>query len=431
MSDLEGEAREVDDAPSERPSEREAADAMRLRPSPARVTRLSRRALAALGGVSAIVVAGALLWGLHTRKAAGPASQELYNTDAKPPADQMAGLPRDYAGLGRPAGQAGGAQAIPQIGPRLPGDLGRPILNAGAPAPAIGASGQPGVELGAAPTTTAPTPAEQRREQARQQLAQEKEAARTSQLFSSRASEAVQTGAAGPVAAPGQPAATVTPAATTPSEGDRKLAFLNGTADRQTVSAERVEAPVTPYVVQAGAVIAAALITGLRSDLPGQVTAQVTEDVYDSPTGKALLIPQGARLVGQYDAQVQFGQSRALLAWTRLILPNGRSVVLERQPGADPEGYAGLSDQVDNHWGQLFRSAMLSTLLSVGTEAGTSNNENSLLQAIREGASNSFAQVGSQVVGRSLGIPPTLTIRPGFPVRVIVTRDLVLEPYQG
>ncbi len=177
--------------------------------------------------------------------------------------------------------------------------------------------------------------------------------------------------------------------------------------------------------------IPAALLTGLRSDLPGQIPAQVTEPVYDSPTGRTLLIPQGARLIGTYDAQVQFGQSRALLVWTRLIYPNGRSIVLERQPGADPEGYAGLQDRVDNHWGQLFKAALLSTLLSVGMEAGTSNNENSLVQAIREGASNSFAQTGSQVVGRSLSIQPTLTVRPGFPVRVIVTHDLVLEPYPG
>jgi type IV secretion system protein VirB10 len=214
------------------------------------------------------------------------------------------------------------------------------------------------------------------------------------------------------------------------NEADRKLAFLTGPLDRQTVSGSRIEAPAGRNIVQAGAVIAAALITGLRSDLPGQVTAQVTEPVYDSPTGKILLIPQGSRLIGQYDAQVQFGQSRALLAWTRLILPNGRSIVLERQPGADPEGYAGLGDQVDNHWGQLFKAAMLSTVLSVGTEAGTSNNENSLVQAIREGASNAFAQTGSQVVGRSLSIQPTIAVRPGFPVRVIVTRDLVLEPYK-
>ena len=105
--------------------------------------------------------------------------------------------------------------------------------------------------------------------------------------------------------------------------------------------------------------------------------------------------------------------------------------MLERQPGADPEGYAGLRNRVDNHWGQLFKAALLSTILSVETEAGTSNNENSLIQAIREVASNSFVQTGSQVVGRSLTIQPTLVVRPGFLVRAIVTRDFVLEPYSG
>ena len=144
-----------------------------------------------------------------------------------------------------------------------------------------------------------------------------------------------------------------------------------------------------------------------------------------------LLIPQGARLVGQYDAQIAFGQSRALLVWNRLIMPNGKSIVLERQPGADTEGYAGLEDEVDNHWGMLFKAAILSTLLSVGSEAGTSDNENTLAQAIRQGASQSFNQAGQQVVGRSLNIQPTITIRPGFPVRVLVTHDLVLEPYRA
>ena len=181
--------------------------------------------------------------------------------------------------------------------------------------------------------------------------------------------------------------ATATAASSDLTSQDHKLAFLNGNVDRRTVSPDRVEAPASPYMLQAGAVIPAALITGLRSDLPGQVTAQVTEDVYDSPTGKILLIPQGARLVGQYDAQIAFGQSRALLVWNRLIMPNGRSIVLERQPGADPEGYAGLEDEVDNHWGMLFKAAILSTLLSVGSEAGTSNNENSLVQALRQGSS--------------------------------------------
>jgi type IV secretion system protein VirB10 len=184
-------------------------------------------------------------------------------------------------------------------------------------------------------------------------------------------------------------------------------------------------------VLQAGAVIPAALVSGIRSDLPGQITAQVTEDVYDSSTGKILLIPQGARLVGQYDAQIAFGQSRALLVWNRLILPNGSSIVLERQPGTDTEGYAGLEDQVDEHWGALFEAAALSTILSVGAEAGTSDSENNLAQAIREGASQSFNQVGQQVVGRSLNVQPTITIRPGYPVRVLVTHDIVLQPYHG
>ena len=110
---------------------------------------------------------------------------------------------------------------------------------------------------------------------------------------------------------------------------------------------------------------------------------------------------------------------------------NGKSIVLERQPGADVAGYSGLEDEVDNHWGMLFKAAMLSTLLSVGSEAGTGSNENSLVQALRQGASQSFNQTGQQIVGRYLNIQPTLTIRPGFPVRVIVNRDLVLEPYQG
>ena len=194
---------------------------------------------------------------------------------------------------------------------------------------------------------------------------------------------------------------------------------------------DRVQAPASRNVVQAGSVIPAALLTGLRSDLPGQITAQVTEAVYDSPTGKILLIPQGARLIGQYDAQVAFGQSRALLVWNRILMPNGHSIVLERQPGADPEGYAGLEDEVDNHWGALFKAAMLSTILSVGSEAGTSNSQNGLVDAIRRGSSDSFSQTGRQVVGRSLQVQPTITIRPGFPVRVIVTRDLVMEPYAG
>ncbi|TJX52953.1 MAG: TrbI/VirB10 family protein, partial [Mesorhizobium sp.] len=212
---------------------------------------------------------------------------------------------------------------------------------------------------------------------------------------------------------------------------DRQLAFLNVAADRRTVAPDHVMAPASPYVLQAGAVIPAALITGIRSDLPGQITAQVTENIYDSPTGRALLIPQGTRVIGEYDNGVGFGQRRVLLVWSRLIFPNGRSIVLERQPGANAQGYAGLEDGVDYHWAELFKAAALSTILSVGAEAGSSGQESDILHALRSGASDSVSQVGQEIVQRQLQIAPTLNIRPGFPVRVLVTRDLVLEPYGG
>jgi type IV secretory pathway VirB10-like protein len=377
---------------------------MRLRTNRPAVTRLSRKVLISIGAAAAIGVGGALFIALKPQHQT--AGSELYNTSNRNTPDGLANLPRDYTGLPKPA---------PQLGPPLPGDLGRPILNAGASAPGM-------------PTPAAgPSPEEQR-------IAQEQEAARVSHLFAT--ANVNRVGASSPT--PGLAPAATQPAGATANGGstdltsqDHKLAFLNGNIDRRTTSPDRVQQAASPYVLQAGAVIPASLITGLRSDLPGQVTAQVTEDVYDSPTGKILLIPQGARLIGEYDAQVAFGQSRALLVWNRLIMPNGKSILLERQPGADTEGYAGLEDEVDNHWGMLLKAAILSTLLSVGSEAGTSNSQNNLAQAIRQGASQSFSQVGEQVVGRSLNVQPTITIRPGFPMRVLVTHDLVIEPYKG
>ena len=158
----------------------------------------------------------------------------------------------------------------------------------------------------------------------------------------------------------------------------------------------------------------------------------MTENTFNSPSGRFLLIPQGARLIGVYDSQIAYGQSRVLLVWTRLIMPNGRSIILERQPAADTGGYAGLQDEVDHHWGALFKAGLLSTLLSVGAElgSGAGNGDSSVLQALRRGAGDSLNQTGQQVVRRNLNMQSTLTIRPGFPVRVIVNRDLVLEPYR-
>jgi type IV secretion system protein VirB10 len=381
---------------------------MRLRPEPPRVTRLSRKVLTGLGLAASVGVGGALIYALQTRH--GGQGQELYSTDNRTTPDGLAGLPKDYSG-------------VPKLGPPLPGDLGRPILNAqngGQPVPTPGT---------AMPAPSGPSPEEQRR-------AQELELARTARLFAStetRPGNATTTAQPATTASPPADLASLglAPQPATPSAQDRQLAFLNLTPDRRTVSPDRVAAPASKNVLQAGAVISAALITGIHSDLPGQITAQVTENVYDSPTGKILLVPQGTRVIGQYDSGVGFGQRRILLVWNRLIFPNGRSIVLERQPGADAEGYAGVEDGVDYHWGELFKAAALSTLLSVGAEAGSSGQESDIVRALRQGASNSVSQTGQQIVSRQLNIAPTLTIRPGFPVRVIVTRDIVIEPYGG
>src|SRR3546814_3260564 len=132
-------------------------------------------------------------------------------------------------------------------------------------------------------------------------------------------------------------------------------------ANRSTASDERIAPPVSPYIVQASSVIPAALITGIQSDLPGQIAAQVTQNVYVSPTGRILLIPQGSRLIGEYDSEVSAGQSRVLLAWDRLILPGGRSILLDRQPGADASGMAGIRERVNYHWGSMLKDGMIST----------------------------------------------------------------------
>jgi type IV secretory pathway VirB10-like protein len=194
-----------------------------------------------------------------------------------------------------------------------------------------------------------------------------------------------------------------------------------------------LQMPVSPYQVMAGTVIPAALVTGINSDLPGQVIANVTEAVYDTATGRYLLIPQGSRLIGRYDSQVSFGQRRVLLVWTRLILPDTSSIALDRLPGIDPAGYVGLEDGVDWHWERILAGAALSTLLGVGAELASpdrSGSDGKVIVAVRQGAQDTVNQVGQEITKRNMSVQPTLTIRPGFPMRVMVSKDLVLRPYQ-
>ncbi|WP_408736428.1 TrbI/VirB10 family protein [Acetobacter sp. UBA5411] len=365
---------------------------LRLRAERPRVVRLSRTVVWAFGGAGMLAIGLALGYALEnsSHKTPPAASQD---TDVRPSADGLAGLPSDYVGNG-----------VPKLGPALPGDLGHTVLKA---------QGQGKVASGG----------DDRR------AAQEVEAAIASRLF-------VQTGErdrASEQATPPAPGASATQGRASATAGSQagNLAFLEGQPDRATTSPDRIAPPASPYVLQAGTVIAGALNTKISSDLPGQIVGHVTQNVYDSPTGRYLLIPQGSTLFGAYNSGISFGQQRTQIIWTRLIFPDGESLVLEKLPGGDAIGQSGLSDEVNNHWGQLFKAALVTTLLSVGSEAGTSWNENNLMQAIRSGASNGFSMVGNRLIDRSLNVQPTLTDRPGLPFTVILGRDLLLKSYQN
>ena len=380
--------------------------AFQLRGDPPRVMRLSRKALAAIGVVAGLGIGGSLIYAL--KPAGEKQAKELYSTDSRATSETITSGPRDYS-------------QAPKLGPPLPGDLGGPIVSAQ----------QRGENVPIPPVGAQPDPRTQAEEAARQRAQQERDAARMSGVFLGGSS-------AGAAAMPSLPnLAIATPDAAAPqpadaAQGDQtaKRAFMAQASNQRTVSVERLTAPASPNIVQAGSIIPAALITGIRSDLPGQITAQVTANVYDSPTGRILLIPQGARLIGEYDSEVTAGQTRVLLAWDRLIMPDGRSIVLERQPGADAAGYAGLQDRVNQHWGNLLKAAAVSTLLGVGAELGA-DSEDDLTRALRRGSQDTINQTGQQIVRRQLNVQPTLTIRPGHPLRVVLMRDLVLEPVGG
>ena len=389
---------------SERSETAPQAAPVKLRLDPPRVMQLSRKAVTIGSGAVLTLVGGAFAYALHTSNSGPP--KELLNVQSRATADSLAGAPKDYS-------------QIPKLGPPLPGDLGGPILSAQ----------QKGEVVPLPPVGSAANGQASAADAARQLAAQERDAARISRLFLGGASAAPSSNlplaSAVAAATPGVAVAADTDGATSSQSG--KLGFLTASGDRRTTASGRLSAPIDPNVVQAGSIISAALITGIRSDIPGQITAQVTQNVYDSPTGHILLIPQGARLIGEYDSDISFGQNRVLLAWNRLILPDGRSILLDRQPGANGAGFAGLQDGVNYHWGSLAKAALISTVLGVGAELGSGSND-ALTRALRTGTQDTINQSGQQIVRRQLNVTPTLTIRPGFPVRVIVTKDLILAP---
>jgi type IV secretion system protein VirB10 len=359
--------------------------------------------LIGLCSVSALGVAAALGYSLTVgHKSQAPqesVSVERRNTDA------LADAPKDYGDLARTASA----------------NLGAPPT-ANEPITTLPATGTP-------PVSTATINNDASAERQRQR--QKRDSARASKLFAA-AGEGGRSPATAPAEDPWPPPGKATANAPEASaNGDaqaRKAAFVSGTGRDPSVNSGRVTNPAGRYVVSAGSTIAAALITGLSSDLPGQVVAQVTEDVFDSVSGRTRLVPQGTRLIGAYDARVTYGQSRALVVWTRMIFPDSRSIDLDRLPGTDAAGQSGFADRVDNHTGKLLIAGLLSTLFGVGANAATAGggDNSDIAYAIRESAGRSAENAGDKIVSRQLDVQPAIRIRPGARVRVLVSRDLVL-----
>ena len=413
------------------------AEGLELRGKPRSVRRFNRRALIGIVGSASVIILGAAAFALRAPdRSGGTAPQELYNTTMKALPDGLTDMPVSYADVKREP---------PKLGPPLPGDLGAAMI--GREREPVPQDNPFRYEPARPSYSRAGHQAQQPSPQA--QLA---ESARTSKLFFISHEGGGDAGGASSKPAGlafGNQFSGLTPdiaqslaygqsgtdltgflAAPDPNRQDRKEAFLGEQVDTAIYNPHRLQEPVSPYQVMAGTIIPASLITGLNSDLPGQVIAQVTEHVYDTPTGQHLLIPQGSKLLGRYDSVVAYGQSRALVVWNRIIMPDGTSITIDNLPAVDMSGYAGLEDKVDYHSWQLFKAAILSSVLSVSSEIGRDRDDD-ILNALRDGGQQTINQAGQQIVTKQLQVQPTIKIRPGWRLRVIVNKDIVLQPYGG
>lgn len=393
--------------PTFAPLPKEDPETLVLRGRPRPAVRFRRGLIVGISGAvaaSLITLSWLALEPRANRKTEAPL--EIDDLPAKAPADALAGLPSNYGD-------------VPRLGPPLPGDLGRPILEH---------------ERSLAPPITSPTAdagepvpvAERLRERA--EMA--RQAARTAGLMvaiagreSHSPEDILENASQSPSAANSPDFSTAVP----PSQ-QHKIAFARG--EGGSISAHRLKAAASPWILSAGTVIPASLLTGLNSDLPGMVLAQVTENVRDSATGRTVLVPQGARLIGNYDPVVAFGQRRALVIWTRIVFPDGSSVDLDHLPATDASGYSGVSDGVDSHTWQLLKGIGMSTLLGLGTQLSFGGGSD-LVRALRGSAQENAAHAGDEITSRNLDVQPTITVRPGWPVRALVNKDLILAPWRG
>ena len=401
--------------------------AIRARPRP--VKRFSKKALFIGAAGMALALSTALAFALQPVDREDGPRTELYNVTHKPMAEALEQLPATYDEV---------KPVVPVLGPPLPGDLGRAYMaggkqpeevpkdnpfryERGQSAPRTAVSSPRSVMLAPQPVQTIPNIDPQ-------------ETARSSSLFFEVGNSQAK---------PASP--TAQPAFGTGLSQDPLLAGLDsillrlvglGTQPTAVVPQQSSSSPAeiqelsSPYTVMAGTLIPATLVTGINSDLPGQVIGQVTENVHDTVSGRYLLIPQGAKLIGTYDARQSYGDKRAFVTWSRLIFPNGNSVNLANMSSVDAGGYAGLRDDVDNHTGSIVKAGILSSVLGVGTELAT-DDEDRIVRALQDSGQSTVNIAGQRMVDRSLNVQPTITIRPGWRFSVMVSEDLILKPYSN
>jgi type IV secretion system protein TrbI len=419
-----------DDPQAPGPESKVEPDILELRTPPRPVTRINRKVLIGAAAVVLLVIAGLVLAALRAPSLRVAAPQELFNVEHKTIADALSKLPATYEGVPpdkKPpvakATTSGLPKGFPAAGPgdwddeadraekallaRMEAEARKsPVffrLQSKAP-PKKTDSAEPRPDRLPPPAPTATTT----------------DGGLTA-LSALRAAERAVALAGGDLDALG--------ASTT--DQTRKLTFLKSGPEKDIYNPHALQTPASPYQLMAGTVIAASLITGLNSDLPGFVIAQITENVFDTVSGRHLLIPQGSRLVGKYDNIVAFGQERALVVWQRIILPDGSSIVIDNLPATDTGGYAGLADQVDFHTWKLLKGVALATVLGVGSELTFGSSDSDLIRALQQSTQATTNRAGQRLIERQLNVQPTITVRPGWPLRVIAHKDILLRPYRG
>lgn len=399
----------------------ERAPPIDLRAPVPRVKRINRVAVAAVVAGLGILIAFALVAALRQpEKTATPSKS---NTQLVLPADALGDLPADYA-----AAAAQRRRDVPKLGEPIGGEFGAAQLETQNDAKARS-------------STAADDPVGKLRADMTLARLKRRAAARDAKPefgdHPGGGAAVVVPTMEHPVSNASVPPGDASSRSTRDQDNrqDDKRDFVRSPRVAEATLDQTVLVPASTKYVGAGTIISAVLLTGINSDLPGMITAQVAEPVYDTVTGKHVLIPQGSTLIGEYDSRVTYGQERVLFVWTRVRFPNGSSLNLEGMPGTDLSGFAGVSDRVDNHTWRLAKGVVLGSLLGAAAQqsygGGLSTTNPSLGQLAAAGAAQNINNAGQQIVQKNLQIQPTLVVRPGQRVAVFVTKDIVLPPYRG